>query len=257
VELAQLEMFVAVVEERNIRKAAERLFRTQPAVSIALKKLEDQTKAVLLDRRRGRAKGLTPAGELLYEFASRMIAVRDEAVSKLRGEKCACNGRLSIGVAGPSASERASLLAAQFRARHPAVRTEISSDQEVNLLSELSMHKLDAAFLTAVPGHQQLPTNLRIACVCAFRDGHNLCLATPRAGRSHTLLAFEEMVRTELEMTIRGTPESNRWGLVPHPKRQSYRDETNQNKTRARVCRRAPASCRANSRSATVDRTNG
>jgi DNA-binding transcriptional LysR family regulator len=87
VEIAQLEMFVAVVEERNIRRAAERLFRTQPVVSIALKKLEEQTGAVLLTRARGQASRLTSAGELFYEFTSRMIAVRDEAVSRVRGRE--------------------------------------------------------------------------------------------------------------------------------------------------------------------------
>jgi DNA-binding transcriptional LysR family regulator len=100
VELAQLEMFLAVVEERNVQRAADRLFRTQPAISIALKKLEDQPGTVLLDRARGRAHQLTAAGDLPYEFASRMIAVRDQAVSMLRGEKRICAGRLSLDASG-------------------------------------------------------------------------------------------------------------------------------------------------------------
>ena len=41
-ELSQLEFFVTVVEERAFSKAAERVFRTQPAVSIAIKRLEDE-----------------------------------------------------------------------------------------------------------------------------------------------------------------------------------------------------------------------
>ena len=48
----------------------------------------------------GRAHQLTAAGDLPYEFASRMIAVRDQAVSMLRGEKRICAGRLSLDASG-------------------------------------------------------------------------------------------------------------------------------------------------------------
>jgi LysR family hydrogen peroxide-inducible transcriptional activator len=51
-ELMQLEIFVAVVEERSARKAADRVFRTQPALSIAIGKLEREVGFALLHRSR-------------------------------------------------------------------------------------------------------------------------------------------------------------------------------------------------------------
>jgi DNA-binding transcriptional LysR family regulator len=206
VELAQLEMFVAVVEERNIGRAGDRLFRTQPAVSIALKKLEDQTGTVLLDRARGRALRLTTAGELLYESALRMIAVRDEAVSVLRGEKRICSGRLSIGASGTAALEWLSPLVTKFRAANPAVRIEISSDREPNLLSELVAHDLDAAFFSVYPQHRQTAADLVINRVCAFGGSDDLWLALPKTGRSHILKMFEQMIASELPKTAIGKP---------------------------------------------------
>lgn len=101
-ELMQLEMFVAVIEERSVQKAADRVCRTQPAVSIALRKLEDHFGTTLLDRSRRRDYRLTQAGELLFEFASAMLAIRNELVSTLRGEATRCAGRLCIGVGGPA-----------------------------------------------------------------------------------------------------------------------------------------------------------
>ncbi len=63
-ELMQLRMLVAVVEESSIQKAAERVFRTAPAVSMALRKLEVEIGASLFDRIEPREHALTPAGEL-------------------------------------------------------------------------------------------------------------------------------------------------------------------------------------------------
>lgn len=76
-DLPELEMFVAVVEERSVGRAAARMFRTQQAVSIALGKLEKQIGTTLLDRSSRLAFRLTPAGALLYEKATQMIAIRN------------------------------------------------------------------------------------------------------------------------------------------------------------------------------------
>ena len=78
-ELMQLIMFVAVVEEGSVHMAAERVFRTQPAVSIAVRKLEREIGASLLDRAHRYNYQLTPAGELLYSYATRLLALRNEA----------------------------------------------------------------------------------------------------------------------------------------------------------------------------------
>src|SRR5580765_5539144 len=151
-EFMQLEMFVAVVEERSIGRAADRVSRTQPAVSIALRKLEGQFGTALLDRSRRRSYSLTAAGELLYECASHMIAMREEAKSMLRGEQHNCAGRLSIGASGSKTSEYVAKLTVKFRASHPRVRIELFSDGPERLLSEVANRKLDAAFFSTHPG---------------------------------------------------------------------------------------------------------
>jgi len=96
-ELMQLEMFVAVVEERSFLGAAERVFRTQPAVSIGLMKLEDKIGVPLLDRSQRRSTRLTPAGEVLYEYATRILGLRDEALTALKKRKRSAK-RLRVGL---------------------------------------------------------------------------------------------------------------------------------------------------------------
>ena len=65
-ELIQLEMLVAAVEEGGIRKAADRVSRTQPAVSMALRKLEEEMGSLIFDRSQRHHFTLTEAGETLY-----------------------------------------------------------------------------------------------------------------------------------------------------------------------------------------------
>lgn len=76
-EFKQLEMFVAVAEERSVGRAAARVYRTQPAVSMAVQKLEQEVGSRLFDR--GRCFELTEAGKVLWEYAKKMLALRDEA----------------------------------------------------------------------------------------------------------------------------------------------------------------------------------
>jgi len=79
-DLQQLETFLAVVEERSFSRAAQRLLRTQPAVSQVIRKLEDELGEPLFERAL-RGGSLTAAGEVLRAYAERLIGLRAEAAS--------------------------------------------------------------------------------------------------------------------------------------------------------------------------------
>src|ERR1700761_2874617 len=74
-DVAQMETFLAVAEEKSFSRAAVRMHRTQPAISQVIRKLEEELGEVLLDRS-ARDGSLTAAGELLKAYAQRMIALR-------------------------------------------------------------------------------------------------------------------------------------------------------------------------------------
>jgi len=84
-EFKQLEIFVAVAEEKSVQRAAERVFRTQPAVSMAVSKLEDEIGHPLFERTPPRRFHLTPLGQRLCDYAKKLLALRDEAVTCWRG----------------------------------------------------------------------------------------------------------------------------------------------------------------------------
>jgi len=94
-DLNQLETFLAVAEERSFSRAAQRLHRTQPAVSQVIRKLEESVGEVLFDRA-ARDGSLTAAGSLLRDYALRLLALRREASSALGELKSLERGELQL-----------------------------------------------------------------------------------------------------------------------------------------------------------------
>ena len=149
-ELTQLEFFLMVVEQGSFSKAAVRVYRTQPAVSIAIRRLEEEIGAPLFDRSQ-KTPTLTDAGELVYDYARRILALRDQAqdvVSELRSLE---RGRVRIG-----ANESTSLyilphLILQYREQHPNVKVEIFRQVSERLPREVLDRSVDFALLAFEP----------------------------------------------------------------------------------------------------------
>lgn len=174
-EITQLEFFIKVVEEGGFSKAASRVLRTQPAVSIAVKRLEDEVGAKLLDRSQ-KTPTLTEAGELIYEYARRIVNLRDQArgaVAELRELK---RGRVRIG-----ANESTSLyllpeLILAFRRRHPKVKVEITRQVSERLPRELLDRNIDLALMAFEPAEEALESFpvLRDELVLVMSPKHHL-----------------------------------------------------------------------------------
>lgn len=94
-ELSQLETFLTVVAERSFSRAAVRLHRTQPAVSQVIRKLEEEFGEPLFERA-SRDGTLTAAGEVLRDYAARLLSLRNEAASALEEVRSLERGRLTL-----------------------------------------------------------------------------------------------------------------------------------------------------------------
>jgi DNA-binding transcriptional LysR family regulator len=203
-ELMQLEMFVAVVEERSVKRAAERVFRTQPAVSLALAKLERGIGTVLLDRSRRKRFELTNAGEVLYEYASRIIGLRNEVLSLFKEESVGSTGRLCIGVTGARNLRWISQFTSPFSQRYPNVRIELLSDRPEKLIGDLLERKIDFALLPAQPESQGMNADLVMTPVSGLERDRSLWIVQRRVGCSHLKKAFEEMLMSPARFRASG-----------------------------------------------------
>src|SRR5258708_35620639 len=95
-EFSQLETFAIVASERSFSRAAERLFRTQPAISIALRKLEEEIGAPLFDRSKKQPE-LTAAGEEFLSYAQKLLSLRRESKESIKALTSLPTGRVPIG----------------------------------------------------------------------------------------------------------------------------------------------------------------
>lgn len=137
-ELYQLEHFVAVVEEHSFTRAAQRVFRTQGAVSVTIRKLEDELGVPLMVRDSHECV-LTDAGQMLLAYARRMIALRDKIQQCMEDLKQLTTGRVSIAAHESAAEYLLPAPLAEFHARHRRVKLEarLCDGQEIaHLVSE-------------------------------------------------------------------------------------------------------------------------
>jgi len=151
-----MEMFVAVVEEGSVRGASERVFRTQPAVSIAIRKLEEEVGVALFDRSKRYDYRLTQAGEAMFSYARRMLSLRNETAAALRD---ICNlraGRLRIGANESISLHLLPKLLEAFLKRHVEVRMEVLCERSESLVADLRDRKLDLALLSFKPDNNDL-----------------------------------------------------------------------------------------------------
>jgi DNA-binding transcriptional LysR family regulator len=122
-EISQLEAFVAVAEEKSFSRAAARLLRTQPAVSQAIKRLEEWAGAPLIDRT-SKSGVLTEAGRIFYDHAKKVLNLRQDARSALQELRALERGKVTIGANESTALYLLAVLK-HFRERYPRVQVAV------------------------------------------------------------------------------------------------------------------------------------
>jgi DNA-binding transcriptional LysR family regulator len=148
-ELTQLETFLAVAEERSFSRAAVRLHRTQPAVSQVIRKLEEQLGEVLFDRA-ARDGSLTAAGELLQEYAIRLLALRREAGSAIAELKSLERGKLLLAANEYTCLFLLPVLDA-FRKKFPQIDVTVHRSLASKIPEELSLRMYELGVMSFKP----------------------------------------------------------------------------------------------------------
>jgi len=155
-DLMQLEMFVATAEARGPQRAAQRVFRTQSAVSMALLKLEGEIGAPLFDRSNRGAYILTATGELLYASAKRLLGLRDDALAEIRELHSLEQGRVRIGANESAGVYLLPRLIESFRKKHPKVRIDVTRQNSMQLIHDIREHVVDLALISFSPDEKDV-----------------------------------------------------------------------------------------------------
>ncbi len=157
-EMRQLEYFIAVAEEANFTRAAERVRVAQPAVSAQIGRLERELGQPLLDRSRRQVR-LTGAGTAVLPYARAALAAVADARTAVEELAHLVRGSVAIGTVTAHNVDMPALLA-DFHRAHPGVEITLSTDDSDALIDGVRTGRLDLAIASV--GHEEEPDGLAI-----------------------------------------------------------------------------------------------
>jgi len=153
-ELYPLKVFLTVAGEKSFSRAAEKLLRTQPAISLAIQKLESDLQEKLIDRS-GKELLLTDAGRIVYEYARRFENLESELENSLAELRDNSAGRLIIG-----ANESTSLYLLghieRYRRLYPKVKIQVRRTLSSKVPSQLIDGELELGVISYDPEDDRL-----------------------------------------------------------------------------------------------------
>ena len=143
-DLSDLRIFSAVVREGGVTRAAERLHRVQSNVTTRIRQLEEDL-SVTLFIREGKRLHLAPAGQVLLDYADRLLALADEARGAVQDTRP--RGTFRLGAMESTAAVRLPGLLSEYHRRHPGVVLELRTGNPQVLGSAILAGDLDAALV--------------------------------------------------------------------------------------------------------------
>lgn len=152
-ELSDLRIFKTVAEEGGIVSAARKLHRVQSSVSTRIRQLESAVGTQLFYREKQRLT-LSPGGELLLQYAEKLLRLSEEARVALSGSSP--RGALKIGALESTAASRLPAVLAAYHRAHPDVSIELTTGTNDSLTSAVAGRALDAAFVAERPSSREL-----------------------------------------------------------------------------------------------------
>jgi DNA-binding transcriptional LysR family regulator len=174
VELSHLETLVAVAEEEGFSRGAERLHRTQPAVSQAIRRLEEEIGRPVFDRSSKDAT-LTDAGEVLYGYARQILNLRRDARAALQELGDLRRGKVVVAANEYTVVHLLPIVSA-YRRLHPEVKLEVKRSLASEIPTELLRRDVEIGLLTyrpAQPGLAAVPV-ARDDLALLVAPGHRL-----------------------------------------------------------------------------------
>jgi len=143
----QLATFVYVAKLKSFSRAGQKVFRSQSAVSAQIRQLEQAYRAKLLDRS-AKSVELTPAGEVLFEYAERLLRLRDESIQGVADRGNVVQGTVLFGANEATCLYLLPDIFAEFQRRHPLVHISIYRNFSHKILQRIEDGTIDVGIVT-------------------------------------------------------------------------------------------------------------
>jgi DNA-binding transcriptional LysR family regulator len=176
IDVDQLRTFVAIVETGSFTKAAEVVHKTQSAVSMQMKRLEERLDRAIFARD-GRASKLTEDGERLLDYARRIIKLNVEALAAF--DDAALTGRVRLGVPDDYADRYLPEIMARFSRAYPHVELTVICEPSLQLIEHIDANELDLAIVTDCATNRTSETFRRERLLWVTSNRHSTHLQEP------------------------------------------------------------------------------
>lgn len=187
-DLDELEIFRTVVTEGGVIRAARKLNRVQSNITTRVRQLEERL-GVSLFRRQGRTLTASPEGQLLLQYAERLLRLADEAEAVLQAGQP--RGVLRLGSLESTAGSRLPAILSRYHAAYPEVTIELVTATTGALVQKVTQFELEAAYVSepfTAPGLQSRPM-FEEELVLITAKGHGRVSRPADLGQA-TLIAF-------------------------------------------------------------------
>ncbi|HOD35511.1 MAG TPA: selenium metabolism-associated LysR family transcriptional regulator [Syntrophales bacterium] len=155
ITLQQMEALISIVEERTFSGAARKMSLTQPSLTKHIKNVEELLGAKLLNRR-SRGITLTPEGKVLYDYAKRILKLREEAKEKIQRIRENESGNIFICASTIPATYLMPRVLRDFREAHPDIRFYMQNADSNEVIEMISGNRGEIGFVGKDPRSSKL-----------------------------------------------------------------------------------------------------
>lgn len=145
----KLRTFVEVARLGSVTKAAEKLYRTQSAITQQIQQLEKDTSLFLFERRRSRV-FLSKEGQRLFEFATLRLQEIDDEIAAINGDRRLVEGVIRIGILPEFSSSYLPLVLKKFNSLYPKVKFELYLGGDQQIEERLLNNEVDFGFVVSL-----------------------------------------------------------------------------------------------------------
>lgn len=176
IDIDQLRTFIAISETGSFTRAAEVVNKTQSAVSMQMKRLEERLERPIFTRD-GRASKLTEDGQRLLDYARRMVKLNMETLAAFSGK--GLSGRVRLGVPDDYADRYLPEIMARFSRAYPGVELSVVCEPSVGLIEHIDSSELDLAIVTDCEARRVAETFRRERLLWVTSNRHPTHTETP------------------------------------------------------------------------------